>query len=84
MAGKEITELLKSLKDEIMEFRGEFQGFSMDTKQKMRELWNDVKELKGTVGDLKIQQVEEKQRLSAQALSFLYNKSNSCRKGLII
>uniref|UniRef100_A0A671RD98 L1 transposable element RRM domain-containing protein n=1 Tax=Sinocyclocheilus anshuiensis TaxID=1608454 RepID=A0A671RD98_9TELE len=62
MAGKEVTELLKTLKDEIKEFRREFQVFSKDTKQEIGELRNDVKELKGTVGDLKmqIQQVEKR------------------------
>lgn len=45
MAGEVGNELLKSLKDEIMEFRRKFQGFSKDTKQEIGELRNDVKEL---------------------------------------
>lgn len=46
MAGKEVIDLLKSLKDEIKEFRGEFQGFSKDTKQEIRRVTEGCKGVK--------------------------------------
>uniref|UniRef100_A0A673L107 L1 transposable element RRM domain-containing protein n=1 Tax=Sinocyclocheilus rhinocerous TaxID=307959 RepID=A0A673L107_9TELE len=85
---QKVTELFKTLKDEIKEFRREFQVFSKDTKE-IGELRNDVKELKGTVGDLKmrIQQVEErvaegeeKQQLSTQALRFFLQQNKLLRE----